>query len=44
MVVLGLIGRLILGVAAIHVDDEAVAGVLALVLEDALHRSRWGRS
>lgn len=37
MVVLVLIGRLILRVAAVHVDDKAVAGVLAVVLEDALH-------
>ena len=37
MVVLVPIGGLVLGVAAVHVDDEAVAGVLAVVLEDALH-------
>ena len=37
MVVLALIGRLILRVAAVHVDDEAVAGVLAVILEDAPH-------
>ena len=37
MVVFALIGGLILGVAAVHVDGEAVAGVLAVVLEDALH-------
>lgn len=29
--------RLILRVASVHVDDKAVAGVLAVVLQDALH-------
>ena len=29
--------RLILRVASVHVDDKAVAGVLAVILQDALH-------
>ena len=29
--------RLILRVASVHVDDKAVTGVLAVVLQDALH-------
>ena len=29
--------RLILGVASVHIDDKSVSGILAVILEDALH-------